>query len=85
MSSSSGTTSSAGTPPSVAGDTMMPRKGQSRVGLYAAIAVVVVVVVVLAGGYAAGWFKSSSTTNTGTCNVPSGQTIDGPVRPWSPR
>ncbi|MGP8072021.1 MAG: phosphate ABC transporter substrate-binding protein PstS [Thermoplasmata archaeon] len=55
----------------------MPRKGQSRVGLYAAIAVVVVVVVVLAGGYAAGWFKSSSTTNTGTCNVPSGQTIDG--------
>jgi phosphate transport system substrate-binding protein len=78
MSSSSGTMSNTGNPPSGADDTMIPRKKQSRMGLYAVIAVVVVIVVVLAGGYAAGWFKTSSTgSGTGSCNVPSGQTLNG--------
>jgi phosphate transport system substrate-binding protein len=79
MSTGSGTTSNTGNPPSVAGDTMMPRRKQGRTGLYVAAAVVVVVALVLAGGYAAGWFKNaSSPSNTGTgCTVPSGQTLDG--------
>jgi phosphate ABC transporter phosphate-binding protein len=73
MSSTSG---SATTPPTPSDQIV--RKGKSRTGLYAVIAVVVVIVIILAAGYAAGWFKSSSSsTGTKGCTLPAAQTLSG--------
>ncbi|HYA71376.1 MAG TPA: phosphate ABC transporter substrate-binding protein PstS [Thermoplasmata archaeon] len=72
MSSTSG---SATTPPTPSDQIV--RKGKSRTGLYAVIAVVVVIVIILAAGYAAGWFKGSSSGATASCTLPGSQTLDG--------
>jgi|SRR5271157_1816667 len=75
MSGASGTSTN---PPSTPNDTIVRSKGSSRTGLYAVIAVVVVIVIILGAGYAAGWFKTSSSSSSGTnCTLPAAQTLDG--------
>ncbi len=53
------------------------RKGSSRTGLYAVIAVVVIVVIVIGAGYAAGWFKTASSSSGTSCTAPASMTLDG--------
>ncbi|MGA8604875.1 MAG: phosphate ABC transporter substrate-binding protein PstS [Thermoplasmata archaeon] len=60
------------------GDQIVRKKGSGRTAAYVVVGVVIVVIIILLGGYyGAGWFKPASTSSTGTCKVPSGQTIDG--------
>jgi phosphate transport system substrate-binding protein len=69
MSSSSGTTTSAGG--SDSGEPVLRRKGQRRTGLYAVVAILVILAVVLAAAYAEGWLKApSSATTASSCAAP---------------
>ena len=67
---SSGSESSASTPPAAPTEQITRKKG-GRTGLYVAVAVIVVIIIVLAAAYGLGWLKTSSSSKTSSsCAAP---------------
>ena len=77
MSSSATDTSTPGTTPTTT--TPIQRKKRGSGALIAVVVVIVVIILIVGLGYAAGWFKTSSSSTTGTkgCTLPSASDFKG--------